>query len=247
MRPMTHAIAHGHQLASEGADILDVGGESTRPGADPVPPDEEVRRVIPVVQALASAGFVVSIDTRRPSVMEQAVQAGAKIINDVTALTDDPDSLSMAASLNVPVILMHMQGKPQTMQANPMYGFAPDDIAAYLEARIQACEEAGMDRSRICIDPGIGFGKTLEHNLQLLAHLKRFKALGCQILVGASRKSFIGKLTKAEDPKDRLGGSLAVASLCFEAGVGILRVHDVKETVQAREVWQAVQLARKAP
>ena len=241
------AIAHGLRLAADGAEILDVGGESTRPGAEPVPVDEEARRVVPVVRALAEAGHIVSIDTRRPTVMEQAVVAGAAIINDVTALTDDARSVETAGRLDVPVILMHMQGAPQTMQTKPTYDFAPADIATYLQTRVEACQAAGIERANICIDPGIGFGKTVEHNLQLLAHLDRFEDLGCWTLVGASRKTFIGKLTSAEDPKDRLAGSLAVAHICFEAGVNILRVHDVKETVQARTIWEAAKAARKAP
>lgn len=238
------AVRDGLAMLAAGADILDVGGESTRPGSQPIGLDEERTRVLPVVEALAKAGAIVSVDTRHAAIMRDAVAAGAAIINDVTALEGDPDSLAAAAETGAPVILMHMQGEPQTMQANPTYDSAALDIYRYLAQRLEACEAAGIARDRLVIDPGIGFGKTLAHNLQLFEELALFQGLGVAVLLGASRKSFIAKITtqalgQGAAPKQRLGGSLAAALFGLQRGVQILRVHDVAETCQAVAVWQA--------
>jgi dihydropteroate synthase len=234
------AVRDGLAMLAAGADILDVGGESTRPGAQPVSLEAERQRVLPVVVALAKAGAIVSIDTRHAAVMREAVAAGAAIINDVTALEGDPEALAAAAASGAPVILMHMQGEPQTMQANPTYDSAALDIYRYLAGRIEACAAAGIDPARVVVDPGIGFGKTLAHNLQLFEQLALFQGLGCAVLLGASRKSFISKLyPRATGPKQRLGGSLAAALFGLQRGAQILRVHDVAETCQAVALWQA--------
>lgn len=235
------AVRSGVAMLEAGADILDVGGESTRPGSDPVAPDEEIRRVVPIIRALAERGTVVSIDTRHAAVMEAAVAAGAAIINDVTALTQEAASLPTAARLGVPVILMHIQGQPKTMQADPTYGFAPIDVFDWLEARVEACLAAGIPRSDICVDPGIGFGKTVVHNAQILKRLGMLHGLGCPVLLGVSRKSFIAKLSRGEGPTERLAGSLAAAVGGVRQGVQILRVHDVAETAQAVAVAHAVE------
>jgi len=238
------AIAAGRAMRAAGAAILDIGGESTRPGAEPVSVDQELERVLPVVRALAGEGAVVSIDSRHAAVMRAAVEAGAKIINDVTALSGDPKSLRAAAESGAAVVLMHMLGDPQTMQRNPSYEDVTLDVYGYLEGRIAACEAAGIARSRIAIDPGIGFGKTVAHNLQLLDDLAAFHGLGCPLLLGVSRKRFIGHLAGEELPKGRLPGSLAAALAGIARGVQIVRVHDVAETVQALKIWNAVAGAR---
>jgi dihydropteroate synthase len=237
------AVAHGIKLLEAGADILDVGGESTRPGADQVDADEEMRRVLPVIRALTDRGAIVSVDTRHAAVMGGAVESGAAIINDITALTGDSQSLSVAAKSGAAVVLMHMQGEPQAMQHDPHYAFAPVDIYDYLAQRLEACRAAGIAEERLCIDPGIGFGKTVEHNLQILARLGLFHALGVPLLLGVSRKSFIGKLSRDEPVSDRLAGSLTGALLGLGQGAQILRVHDVAETVQAVAVWQGIKRA----
>jgi dihydropteroate synthase len=234
------AIAHGQRLIDDGADIVDVGGESTRPGSQPTPVDAELARVLPVVAALAEAGAVVSIDTRRAAVMRAAIAAGARIVNDVTALTADPEALPAIAGTDAAVVLMHMRGEPATMQQEPHYDDAPAEIAAYLQARVAACRAAGIADDRIAIDPGIGFGKTVEHNLQLLANLDRFAGTGVAVLVGLSRKGFIGRLSRGEPPKAREPGSLAGALAAVDGGADILRVHDVAATRQALAVWQAI-------
>jgi dihydropteroate synthase len=236
----TIAIEHGRRLAAEGAQIIDVGGESTRPGATPIDVDEECARVLPVVEALADDGHLVSIDTRRARVMDAALARGARIVNDVTALSGDPDSLRVVARWNAPAILMHMQGDPSTMQAAPCYDDVVAEVRAFLEARVVACVAAGMDPARLCVDPGIGFGKTVGHNVALLRTLAALRVPGCGLLVGASRKSFIGHLSRGEDTSRRLPGSLAAALHAAEAGADILRVHDVAETRQALEIWRAL-------
>jgi dihydropteroate synthase len=240
------AVAAGLALAEAGAAILDVGGESTRPGAEAVPEAEELRRTIPVVKALAEQGRVVSIDTRHAAVMAEALAAGASIINDVTALTGDAKSLEVAAGSDAFIVLMHMQGEPQTMQRDPSYDDAALDIYDYLSRRIAACEAAGIDRARLALDPGIGFGKTVEHNLQILDRMALYHDLGCPLLLGVSRKSFIAKLSRGEAPKERLAGSLAAALAGLQRGVQILRVHDVKETRQAIAIWDAIHGAARA-
>lgn len=224
-----------------GAEILDIGGESTRPGAAPISPDEEQRRILPVVRALANRGLRVSVDTRHASTMAAAVQAGAAILNDITALDGDPKALAVAARCGVPVILMHMQGQPQTMQQAPHYSDAPQEVFDYLATRIAACEAAGIPRSLLCVDPGIGFGKTLDHNRAILSRLGLYHRLGCPVLLGASRKSLISHIMGRDvPPKQRLGGSLALALAAAAQGVQIVRVHDVAETVQALRVWESV-------
>jgi dihydropteroate synthase len=235
------AIRHGLKLVEEGADIVDVGGESTRPGSAPVSGDEEWRRVGKVVAALARAGALVSIDTRHAETMRRALGDGARIVNDVTALTGDADSLDVVAGSSAGVVLMHMQGDPTTMQKDPHYDDVVADVAAYLAARVAACRAAGIAPERIAVDPGIGFGKTLEHNLQLLANCRRLRQLGAALLIGASRKSLIGKLAGGGAvAKDRLGGSLAAALAAVAQGADIVRVHDVAATRQALAVWRAI-------
>jgi dihydropteroate synthase len=234
------AIAHGLQLEAEGADILDVGGESTRPWAEPIGVDEELRRVIPVIAELARQVRVpISVDTRNAEVMRRAADVGGRMINDVAALGYDPDALRVAAELGLPVVLMHAQGDPRTMQLDPRYDDVVLDVYDWLEARIGACEAAGIARERIVVDPGIGFGKTLDHNLALLASLSIYHALGCPILVGASRKSFIGRLSGGAPAGRRMPGSVAAALLGVAQGAHILRVHDVAATRQALAVWEA--------
>jgi len=235
------AIADGLAMRDAGAAILDIGGESTRPGAAPVPPEEELRRVVPVVKGLAKAGALVSIDSRRAAVMAATLDVGAQIINDVTALAGDPESLVLAAQRQVPVVLMHMQGEPQTMQRQPHYDDAPLDVYDVLAARVAACEAAGIPRARIAVDPGIGFGKTVSHNLRILDQLAVFHGLGCAVVIGVSRKSFIGRLTGAEAAKARLPGSLAGALAGIARGAQIIRAHDVAETRQALAVWTAIE------
>jgi dihydropteroate synthase len=231
------AIAHAVQLEAEGADILDIGAESTRPGAEPVDLAEELRRVMPVIEGLApQVRARLSIDTRKAEVMRRAARAGAALINDVSALTHDPGALQVAAEAGLPVVLMHAQGDPRTMQDDPHYADVVLDVYDWLGARIDACERAGIPRSRLIVDPGIGFGKTLAHNLALLGALSIFHGLGCAVLLGASRKSFIGMLTGA-DVEHRLPGSLAAALLATGQGVQVLRVHDVAATRQALAVW----------
>ena len=234
------AIADARKMAAEGADIIDIGGESTRPGSDPVSEEEELARVLPVVSALAGDGIVLSIDTRHARVMREALSAGARILNDVSALTGDADSLSVAAQSAAPLVLMHMRGEPKTMQREPVYDDVALDVYDYLETRIGACLGAGIAASRIVIDPGIGFGKNLQHNLELLRRLALFHGLGCPILLGTSRKSFIGRIADAPNPKDRMPGSLASGLAGAARGAQILRVHDVSESRQAISVWQAI-------
>lgn len=237
------AVARGLQLIDDGADIIDVGGESTRPGAEPVSIDEEIRRTVPVIQRLNEAGACVSIDTRHALVMEAALAAGAEIINDVTALTGDTRSMDVAANSSAPIILMHMQGEPGTMQADPSYENAPQDVFEYLNARVKACEAVGIARERLALDPGIGFGKTVDHNLQILKHLHLYEQLGLPVLLGVSRKSFIGKVANEPDAKKRLPGSIAAALSGITRGVKILRIHDVVETKQALDIWAAIDAA----
>jgi len=235
------AIAGALSMVDAGASIIDVGGESTRPGADVIPSDEEIRRVDPVIRALAEKGICVSIDTRNAATMAHAVSIGAKIINDVTGLSGDPDSLHVAKSCDAAIILMHMQGEPQTMQADPQYAFAPFDVYDYLKHRLQVCVDAGIDKKRLCVDPGIGFGKAKHHNLSIMRWLGLYRALGVPVLLGASRKSLIQHVCGDTPTSQRLAGSLSLAVQGVRSGVNIVRVHDVPETHQALAMLCAVQ------
>ncbi len=233
------AINHARRLADEGADILDLGGESTRPGAAPVSEQEELDRLLPVLQELGNLGTPISVDTRRPGVMKAVLEAGASMINDIQAL-GAPGALEAVAGSDCAVCLMHMQGDPATMQHAPHYDDVVGEVMAFLRKRIAACEASGIGRGRIVADPGFGFGKTLEHNLMLLKNLSAFSALGVPLLAGWSRKSSLAKITgRAVD--ERLAGSLAMALLALQGGAKILRVHDVKETRDIIAVFQAFQ------
>ena len=234
------AVAHGLRLAAEGADILDVGGESTRPGAEPVGVEEELRRVIPVIERLArECPLPISVDSSKPEVMRAAVAAGAGMLNDVYALRGE-GALDAAASLATPVVLMHMQGEPRSMQAEPHYEDVVSEVFRFLAERIFAAEMAGIDKKRIVIDPGFGFGKNRDHNLALLAQLRRFEELGVPVLAGLSRKKTIGELTGRSDPRERVHGSVAAHLIAAQHGARLLRVHDVAATVDALQVWNAV-------
>ena len=232
------AVAHARRLLDEGADILDIGGESTRPGATPVTLDEERRRVLPVLEALAGCGVPVSVDTRKPDLMGEAIAAGAEMVNDVTAL-HAPGALEAVATAQVAVCLMHMQGDPGTMQVDPRYGDVVGEVHEYLAGRVAAVEKAGVARSRIVVDPGFGFGKSLGHNLALLRSLAQFRALGVALMVGISRKAMLGRLTGREPP-ERVHASVAAALLAVQNGAQIVRVHDVAATRDELAVWQAV-------
>jgi dihydropteroate synthase len=242
------AIAQGRRLLAEGARILDIGGESTRPGARPLPADEEQRRILPVITALAAdaaaQAALISVDTRNASTMRAAVAAGARIVNDISALTHDPDSLSVVRDQRCAVILMHMQGTPETMQEAPAYDDVVEEVYQWLKARAEIAIEGGIGRDKILVDPGIGFGKTVDHNLLLLRNLKRFKDLGFPLVLGVSRKGFIGMLSAPDttplEAKNRLAGSLAAGLFGSLQGVDILRVHDVAETAQALRMWQSL-------
>jgi dihydropteroate synthase len=233
------AVEHARALLAAGAEIIDVGGESTRPRAEPIPPEEEIRRIEPVIRGLAETGALVSIDTRHAPVMEAALAAGARIINDVGALTGT-GTLAVAAERGAAVVLMHMAGDPRTMQEDPRYDDPALDVLDFLETRIAACEAAGIARERIAVDPGIGFGKKDPHNLALLARLTLPHATGCAVMLGASRKSFISRLGGGTGSGERLGGSLAAALWAASQGVQLLRVHDVAETRQALAIRAAI-------
>lgn len=235
------AIEAGLAMREAGADLLDVGGESTRPGADPVPLEEELKRVLPVIEGLAKEGALVSVDTRHAEVMRAAREAGAAVLNDVTALQGEPGSLRAAAESGLPLVLMHMQGEPQTMQKDPRYEDCLSEVYAFLEARIAAAEAAGIPRQRIAVDPGIGFGKTIEHNLELLRGLGAFHGLGCPILLGVSRKRFIGRLSRDEPAKERGPGSIACALTGRSRGAQIFRIHDLAETRQAMTLFSMIE------
>jgi dihydropteroate synthase len=236
------AVARAIQMTEQGADVIDIGGESTRPGAAFVPAEEEIRRTEPVIRALRENGFgaVISIDTRKAEVARHAIAAGANLFNDVTALRFDPESIATAAELQAPVCLMHTGGDPETMQDNPSYDDVLLDVYDHLSERVDACEAAGIPRERILIDPGIGFGKTFDHNLALLRRLSLFHGIGCGILLGVSRKGFIGRFGAEPDPARRAPGSISVALEGLRQGVQMLRVHDIAETRQAVALWKAL-------
>lgn len=234
------AVAHALRLAEEGADVLDIGGESTRPGAQAVAVDEELRRVIPVIERVArETALPISVDTSKPEVMRAAVAAGAGMINDVYALRAE-GALEAAAALGVPVALMHMQGEPRSMQDAPRYDDVVMDVHRFLAQRIFAAEMAGIEKKRLVVDPGFGFGKTREHNLVLLSQLERFMDLGVPLLAGLSRKRTIGDITGRDVPGERVHGSVAAHLIAAQRGAKLLRVHDVAATVDALAVWQAV-------
>jgi dihydropteroate synthase len=241
------AVAHGLRMVEEGADMLDVGGESTRPGADEVSVEEELRRVLPVIEQLvARTDLPISIDTSKPEVMRAAVAAGAGMINDVYALRR-AGAMEAAVELGVPVCLMHMLGEPRSMQDDPRYDDVVGEVHRFLVDRLFACELAGIDRRKVLVDPGFGFGKTLEHNLALLCALERFADLGGGVYVGLSRKRMIGTLTGRVTPADRAAGSAAAALVAVQRGARMVRVHDVLPTVDALAVWRAVHAADAVP
>ena len=241
------AVEHALQLIAEGADIIDIGGESTRPNATPVTEDEELRRVLPVLRALAARKISVpiSIDTMKPAVAEAALKVGASMINDIAANRLDPRMWGLARETGAGYVLMHMQGTPQTMQRDPQYDDVVRDVAKFFERGLARLHESGVSGEQIILDPGIGFGKTVEHNLELLAGLGQFRTYQRPLLVGASRKAFIGKITGAERMEERLPGSLACAIAAAQAGVQIIRTHEVGATRQALRMMEAIQEARK--
>jgi dihydropteroate synthase len=234
------AVAAGMAMAAAGADILDVGGESTRPKSQPTPPEEERRRILPVIRALAAAGHVVSVDTRNASTMAAALEVGARIVNDVSALAHDPAAAGLVAASGAPVVLMHMRGTPATMMSLSHYGDVAAEVTRELRQRLEVAERAGIRRDRIAVDPGIGFAKNGSQNRELMCRLPVLLNLGCPILVGVSRKSLVGSILGGLPPKQRGAGSLAAALFALARGASILRVHDVAETVQAVRVWQAL-------
>ncbi len=233
------AVSRALQMIENGADIVDVGGESTRPGAAPVGADLEIARVIPVISALAKAGHCVSVDTKKPAVMRAAITAGASVVNDVFALRAE-GAMAICAEHDVGVVLMHMQGEPATMQVLPRYNNVLLEVTEFLKQRIAACERAGIASDRIAIDPGFGFGKTMEHNVELTQHLHQLAALGYPLLAGWSRKGTLGTLTGQKLAKDRVSASVAAALACVARGARIVRVHDVRETVDALKVWSVM-------
>ncbi|MEX2195588.1 MAG: dihydropteroate synthase [Thermoleophilaceae bacterium] len=232
------AVAHGRELAADGAGFLDIGGESTRPGADPVPEAEELRRVLPVIEGLADAGPAISIDTTKLAVARAAVEAGALMVNDVSAFRFDPELAGLVADAGVDCCLMHMLGEPRTMQAEPRYDDVVSDVRAFLEERLAFAVAEGVPEERVWLDPGIGFGKTLEHNLEMLRRLGEIVAIGRPVMIGTSRKSFLGKLTGRPEA-ERLPGTIATNVLAYERGATMFRVHDVREVADALAVAAA--------
>ncbi len=242
-----NAIDHALKLAEQGADILDIGGESTRPGSDAVAVGDELARVIPVIKGLREkTDKLISVDTRKSQVMAAAAEAGADILNDVSALTFDPEALDVASDTGLPVMLMHAQGDPKTMNDNPQYSEVALDVYDFLSERIKVCEDAGIPKAKLIADPGIGFGKNLHHNISVMSALSLYHGLGVPILLGASRKKLIGQLCNVDDPEARVPGSLAAALSGVAQGVQIVRVHDVAETKQALSIWQAASLGSEA-
>ncbi len=240
------AIAHGSRLWAEGADLVDVGGESTRPGAADVSSHEEIQRVVPVVEALAAQGVVVSVDTSKAEVAEAALDAGAEVVNDVTALRD-AGMAELVASRRAGLVLMHMLGTPRTMQRDPQYEDVVAEVRSFLLQRAEVATQAGVDRERIAIDPGIGFGKTVEHNLLLLRHLDGLLATGYPVLVGTSRKSFLGTIVGIEEPERRDVATTATVALAAATGVAVVRVHNVAQALQAIQVASAIVQPQSGP
>jgi len=243
----SEAAEAGARMAGQGAGIIDVGGESTRPGARSIWEGDEIERIVPVIRQLAAGGTAVSADTRKADVMTAAVEAGARMINDVSALTYDARSAEIAASLNVPVVLMHHKGAPEVMQDHPTYDDVIVEVYLWLEERIRAALEAGVAREHILVDPGFGFGKNVSHNLELMNGLALFHSLGCPVVIGASRKRTIGALSGEAPTDQRLAGSIAFALKAVEQGAQIVRVHDVFETVQALRVWRGMRDSALTP
>lgn len=237
------AVKHGVTLLEEGAHILDIGGESTRPGAQVIDTEEEIERVVPVIRELSKHAKRISVDTRNAKTMRAALDAGATAINDISGLRHDNESMTIAAKAQVPVFLMHMQGDPQNMQDKPEYSNVVKEIYQYFQERIKLCETSGIERKHLILDVGIGFGKTLEHNLLTLRNINEFHDLGCSMLLGTSRKSFIAMASKDEPANERLPGSLSSVVWGRSQGVEMFRVHDVKETVQALKIFDAIQAA----
>lgn len=237
------AVAVAKQMIKEGADLIDVGGESTRPGAARVSAEEQIRRVIPVIRALSEMNIAISVDTTQSRVASAALDAGALLVNDISSGTDDPDMIRLITDRRCPVILMHMQGTPETMQVNPTYHNVVEEVRDYLLERAQAFETQGVDRHTIILDPGIGFGKTLEHNLLLLKHLSRLVETGYPVLVGTSRKGFIGKILNLPDPGQRLYGSLGSVAWSVLQGASLVRVHDVQPTQQMMAILESIRQA----
>jgi len=240
------AIDHAKLLIDQGADLLDIGGESTRPGSQPVDPEVELKRVIPVIEAIKrSSNICISVDTQKSQVAQHAIEAGADIINDISALRDDSQMIKLLAdNPDIGIVLMHMRGEPATMQNNVNYDNIMEDILSFLQERVTICIDNGIDENRLFLDPGIGFGKYKEHNLHILAHLEMLHSLGLPIIVGASRKRFINEINPAE-PNERIAGSLAAAQFCLKAGIEMVRVHDVKAHKQFIEVTKAIKLAQQ--
>jgi dihydropteroate synthase len=235
------ALAHAREMASEGADVIDIGGESTRPGASPVPEDEELRRIIPLIERLsAELPLPISVDTYKSSVAKRALQAGASIVNDISGLRFSPDMAKVAAEYGAGVVIMHIKGTPRSMQQDPVYTDVVGEIMAYLEEGIEIAVRAGVDREKVMIDPGIGFGKTLEHNLTVLSRLDEFRALGRPIVLGASRKKFIGTVLNVPVPEERAFGTAAAVALGIEHGANMVRVHDVASMAQVARVTDAI-------
>jgi dihydropteroate synthase len=240
------AIEHAQAMAAEGAAIIDIGGESTRPGSDPVPPAEQIRRVVPVIEAIRPAlEALISIDTTSSVVARAALDAGADLINDISAGTFDADLLPLAAGRGAPVVLMHMKGTPRTMQQDPRYDDVVSEVRDYLRARLEAACAAGVARSKILLDPGIGFGKTVQHNLSLLRHLPELAGPGQPLLIGTSRKGFIGTLTGERLARDRLFGTAATVAWSVANGASVVRVHDVRQMKQVVDVIEAISLRRR--
>jgi dihydropteroate synthase len=237
------AVSRARRIMSEGADIIDIGGESSRPGAEEINSEDEIRRVLPVIKAVREmSDLPISIDTTKAEVAEAAIKAGADIINDISALRFDDRMVDAALEYKTPIILMHMLGKPKTMQANPSYEDCIGEIKEFFAERIGFCESKDMSRERIIIDPGIGFGKRLQDNLDIIKNLSEFKSLGCPVMIGSSRKSFIGKITKnGSKASERIGGSIASMLYAIRNGCNIVRVHDVAETIEAINIYKAIE------
>jgi len=239
------AVERALKMVTEGADLIDIGGESTRPGAEPIEPETELKRILPVIKGVRQqSGVCISVDTYHAATAEAALDAGADIVNDISALRFDLSMVRVVAERKVPVVLMHMQGAPRNMQKNPSYADCVEEVASFFEERIDFCVRSGVDKSKIILDPGIGFGKRLSDNLSLLAHLSRFREFRRPLLVGVSRKSFIGMLHKSENaPDERLGGSIAAAVTAARNGADILRVHDIAPTVEALKIALGIETA----